>query len=138
MTDVIDTLAGAIAARTRLDAAQVRTALAAAFALIRKHGDAAKVAALFGALPGAEALSASGPALPKPGLLGGMMKAAGGGAMADGMAMLQQLSKSGIGSTDLQQALPIAAEWVQAHTGADLLGDALATIPGAGGLLGRA
>lgn len=137
MIDAIDSLAEAIAARTRLDAAQVRTALAGALALIRKHGDAGKVAALFEGVPGAEALSASAPPLPKPGLLGGMMKAAGGGAMADGMAMLQQLSKSGVGSVDLQQALPIAAEWVEAHAGADLLGEALASIPGAGGLLSR-
>ncbi len=134
---MIDTLADEIAARTRLDANQVRTTLAGALALIRKHGDAGKVAALFAAVPGAAALTDTAPALPKPGLFGGVMKAAGGAALADGMAMLQQLSKSGVGSVDLQQALPIAVEWVREHAGADLLGEALASIPGAGGLLSR-
>lgn len=137
MTDMIDSLAEAIADRTRLDATQVRTTLAGALSLIRKHGDATKVAALFEAVSGAQALSEAGPPLPKPGLFGGVMKAAGGGALADGMAMLQSLSKSGIGSVDLQQALPIAADWVRAQTGRDLLGEALASIPGAGGLLSR-
>jgi hypothetical protein len=137
MPDLIDTLAAEIAARTPLDATQARTVLAGALALIQKHGVQEKVAALLAGVPGAEALAASAPALPKRGLLGGMMSAAGGGAMADGMAMMQQLSKSGVSSTDLQQALPVAVQWVQAHTGSDLLGEALTSIPGVGGLLSR-
>jgi hypothetical protein len=134
---MIDELIHEVAAKTRLDASQARILLADALALIRKHADPAKVAALFEATPGAEALAAGAAPLPKSGLLGGAMRMAGGGALADGMAVLQSLSKSGIVQADMQAALPIAVRWVKERAGADLLGEALQSIPGAGGLLSR-
>lgn len=133
---MIDELVGEIAAKTRLTPDQASRLLAGALALIRKHADPAKVAALFDATPGAAGLALAAPPLPKPGLLGGMVKAAGGAAMADGMALLQQLSKVGVGAVDLQDALPVASDWVRERTGQDLLGEALTSIPGAGRLLG--
>jgi Protein of unknown function VcgC/VcgE (DUF2780) len=138
MTDLLDALAGEIAARTPLDAIQARTALAGALSLIEKHAHGEKVEALFNAVPGARALAAEAPtASGGGGLFGGLMSAVGGGALAEGMAMMQSLSKSGISSADLQKALPVAMEFLKGHAGADVLGDALASIPGAGGLLSR-
>lgn len=133
---MIDELVDEIAAKTRLNPEQARRLLAGALALIAKHADPGRVAALFDATPGAQGLARAAPPLPKPGLLGGMVKAAGGAAMSDGMALLQQLSKVGVGTVDLQNALPVASEWVRQRTGDDLLGQALTSIPGAGRLLG--
>lgn len=140
---MIEDLIVEISAKTPLSHDQARKALACALSLIAKHGDGAKVAELFAAAPGAQALAAEGASQPaKGGLFGGLMKAAGGAsgaAMSDGMAMLQTLSRAGVDQDGLKAMLPVAAAWVRERAGGrDLLNETLASIPGVGGMLSRA
>lgn len=133
---MIDDLIAQAAAATRLDAAQVRTALAGALALIDRHGDAAKVQALYDAAPGAQGLAGEGAGiLPKKGMMGGLMAKVAGGPAADAMALMGRLQKDGISMEDLKALLPVAMEWVRAQTGRDLLREVAASIPGVGQML---
>ena len=135
---MIDELCAEGARQTRLDARQVREALAGSLGLIRKHADPGRARELFQAVPGAEALAAG--AVPKGGgLMGGLMKGvggAGGAAMSDAMALQGRLAKAGVSLDDLKQLLPVARAFVQQKTGRDLLGDTLRSIPGVGSMLG--
>ena len=139
---MLDELFTEAATKTRLSESQVIAALAGALGLIRKHGDPAKVQALFGAVPGtAELAEAGAEAAPKGGggLFGGIMKAAGGSggaAMSDALALQNRLQKQDVRSEDLKQLLPVARRFVERKTGRDLLGDTLRSIPGVGGMLG--
>ena len=138
---MLDELFTEAATKTRLNETQVIAALAGSLGLIRKHAEPAKVQALFAAVPGTADLAAAGAeAAPKSGgLLGGLMKAAGGSggaAMSDAMALQNRLHKQNIHSDDLKQLLPVARAFVERKTGKDLLGDTLRSIPGVGGLLG--
>ena len=138
---MLDELFTEATAKTRLNERQVIAALAGALGLIRKHGDPAKVQALFAGVPGtADLAAAGGEAAPKSGgLLGGLMKAAGGAggaAMSDALALQTRLNKQDVHSDDLKQLLPVARAFVQRKTGKDLLGETLRSIPGVGGMLG--
>ena len=138
---MIEELFGEAAARTGLKEPQVIAALAGALGLIRKHADPAKAQALFAAVPGTADLAEAGAeAAPRTGgLLGGLMKAAGGSggaAMSDAMALQGRLQKLGVSTEALKQLLPVARAFVERRTGRDLLGDTLRSIPGVGGLLG--
>ena len=138
---MIEELYAEVAGKTRLDERQVKTALAGALGLIQKHAEPAKTQALFQGVPGTEPLAASGAQAAKGGggLLGGLMKSAGGAkgaAMADALALQGRLGKQGIGQDDLKQLLPIARSFVQRKTGKDLLGDTLRSIPGVGPMMG--
>ena len=138
---MIEELYAEAAGQTRLNERQVRDALAGALGLIQKHADPAKTQALFQAVPGTQALAASGMQAPKGGggLFGGLMKAAGGAggaAMSDALALQGRLGKQGITQNDLKQLLPIARGFVRRKTGQDLLGDTLKSIPGVGSMLG--
>jgi len=134
---MIEDLVTEAATKAGLSPDQARTALSAALALIKKHGDAGKVAELLREIPGAEALAAKGAALTetKPGLMGGLLKGVGGGAMSDAMAMGPRLVREGVTTSDMQTILPVAMAFVRQHTGRDLLRDVLASIPGIGTLL---
>jgi hypothetical protein len=134
---MIEDLVGQAAAKAGLSPEQTRTALSAALSLIRKHGDPAMVAALLGAIPGAEAMAQKGDALSQtgPGLMSGLLKGVGGGAMSDAMAMGPRLAREGVTTSDMQTILPVAMAWVREKTGRDLLRDVLASIPGIGKLL---
>lgn len=138
---MIDDLIDLLAHRTRLDAAQSRAVLAGALGLLDKHAAPGKMTALYVAVPSAHELAGTPEARPKSGggLFGGLMKSAGGlsgAAMADAMGLLSRLQKQGVEKADLKAALPIAEEWVRVRTGHDLLGEALASVPGVGALLG--
>ncbi|WP_369058159.1 hypothetical protein ABOZ73_10815 [Caulobacter sp. 73W] len=140
---MIEDLIAEISARTPLNPDQARKALTGALSLIAKHGEPAKVAELFAAAPGAQALAAEGAVQPaKSGLFGGLMKAAGGAsgaAMSDGMAMMQSLSRAGVDQDGLKAMLPVAGAWVRERAGGrDLLNETLTSIPGVGGMLSRA
>jgi len=138
MTSIDDLIAeGAL--RTRLDPAQVRATLAGALGLLDKHADRAPVDQIYAAVPGARELAASPDGRVKGGgLLGGLMKSAGGvsgAAMADAMGMLSKLQKQGVEKADLKALLPVAEAWVRERTGRDLLREAVASVPGVGALL---
>ena len=139
---MIDELVRDAAQRTGLSEDQAQLGLSAALSLIEKHGDPVKVAELLDEIPGAAKLAADGSALTKQksgGLMGGLMRAAGGAsgaAMSDAMAMGQRLARQGITTSDMQAILPVAMAFVRERTGRDLLREVLVTIPGLGKLLG--
>lgn len=138
---MIDDLIDQISRQTSLDAAQARAVLAGALGLLDKHAAPEKMTALYVAVPSAHALTSTPEAKTRPGggLFGGLMKSAGGlsgAAMADAMGLLSRLKKQGVEKADLKAALPLAEEWVRIRTGQDLLGEALASVPGVGPLLG--
>lgn len=136
---MIDELIPHAAARTRLSETQVIAALAGSLGLMKKHGDPARVHALFDGVPGASDLAEAGEAAapkPKGGLFGGLAKAAGGAAAPDALALMDQLKRQGVHGDDLKGLLPVARDWVRDRTGHDLLGEALKSVPGAGAALG--
>ncbi len=138
---MIDELIGRAAGATGLNPDQARAGLAAALSLINKHGDDGKTGALFNAIPGSQDLAQEGDAMTAQksgGLLGGLMRGAGGeggAAMSDAMAVGQKLAKQGVTLADMQNILPVAMEFVREKTGQDLLHDVLGSIPGIGGML---
>jgi len=126
--------------RTRLDEDQVHLSLAGALGLLDKHAAAEPMAALYQAVPGAQALATSPEGRSKSGggLFGGIMKSAGGvsgAAIADAMGLLSRLQKRGVEKADLKTLLPVVEDWVRVRTGRDLLREALASVPGVGPLL---
>lgn len=126
----------------RLSESQVLAALAGSLGLIEKHGEPGKVRALFDGVQGTADLAEAGAATASNsggGLLGGMMKAAGGAggaAISDALALQKRLNRLGVANEDLRRLLPLARGFIERRTGRDLLGDALKSIPGVGGLLG--
>jgi hypothetical protein len=138
---MIDELVTRSAEATGLSPDQARLGLSAALSLIQKHGDADKVGALFDHIPGAADLAEQGAAMTAQksgGLLGGLMRGAGGAsgaAMSDAMALGQKLAKQGVTTSDMQNILPVAMDFVREKTGSDLLRDVLASIPGLGPLM---
>jgi hypothetical protein len=134
---MIEELLPEAAAKTGMNETQVLAALAGSLGLIKKHGDPARVQALFAGVPGTADLADAGQAAapkPKGGLFGGLAKAAGGAAAPDALALLDRLKGQGVGAHDLKSLLPVARTFVQGRTGKDLLGDALRSVPGAGAL----
>lgn len=138
---MIDELIARSAAATGLSADQARTGLSAALSLIQKHGEPAKVAELFEQIPGTSGLAEEGAAMTAQksgGLLGGLVRSAGGSAgaaMSDAMALGPKLAKQGVSTNDMQNILPVAMSFVQEKTGRDLLREVLATVPGLGSML---
>lgn len=137
---MIDDLIDLVASRTGLDHGQARAVLAGALGLLDRRASTQTMNALYAALPSAHALASTPEAKFRPGggLFGGLMKSAGGvsgAAMADAMGLMDRLRKLGVEKSDLKAALPLAEEWVRARTGRDLLGDAMASVPGVGALL---
>ena len=138
---MIEDLVQRAAEATGLSGQQARLGLSAAMSLIQKHGEAGKVAELFSAIPGSEALAQEGAALTQQksgGLLGGLMRGAGGAggaAMSDAMALGPKLAKQGVTTSDMQNILPVAMQFVRERTGRDLLHDVLGSIPGLGPLM---
>lgn len=137
---MIDQLFTEASTKTGLSESQVIAALAGSLGLMKKHGDPARVQALFSAVPGTSDLAEAGQAAapkPKGGLFGGLTKAVGGAAAPDALALLDRLKAQGVDGDKLKSLLPVARDWVRAQTGGrDLLGDALKSIPGAGPALG--
>ena len=138
---MIDELIQRAAAATGLSTEQSRLGLSAALSLIQKHGQSEKVGELFEKVPGSAALADEGGAMTAQksgGLLGGLMRGAGGAsgaAMSDAMAIGQKLAKQGVTTSDMQNILPVAMNFVHEKTGGDLLREVLTSIPGLGPLM---
>lgn len=119
---------------------QARAALTGALGLLDRHAGRDTLAALYDAVPGAEAAARSkGAERPKRGLFGGIMASAGGvsgAAVAEAMGLLNRLKDQGVDKAELKRLLPVARERVRAATGRDLLGEAVRSVPGVGPLLG--
>ncbi|HEX8471537.1 MAG TPA: hypothetical protein VF633_10520 [Brevundimonas sp.] len=118
------------------------TALVGALGLLEKHAEVEARDAFYAAVPGAAVLARSPEARPRGGgLMGGLMKSAGGvsgAALADAMGLLDRLKKVDVGKAELKRLLPAARNAVTQATGRDWLGEAVRTIPGVGALLGDA
>ena len=128
------------AAAAGLDTDQAGAVLVGALGLLEKHADPDARDAFYVAVPGAAALARSPEAKPRGGgLMGGLMKSAGGvsgAALGDAMGLLDRLKKVGVGKDELKRLLPAARSAVTQATGRDWLGEAVRTIPGVGALLG--
>ncbi|WP_395652255.1 hypothetical protein [Brevundimonas sp.] len=136
----LDDLISAAADKAGLTPEQGRAALVAALGLLDKHAEPEAMAAVYAAVSGAREAAQSDEAKPpRGGLMGGLMKSAGGlsgKAIADAMAVLGRLEKIGVGRDELKRLLPAARNRLRAVTGADPLGEAVKTVPGVGALLG--
>lgn len=138
---MIDELVQRAAGATGLTQDQTRMGLSAAMSLIQKHGEPGKVERLFGAIPGSQDLAAQGSAMTagkSGGLMGGLLRGAGGAggaAMSDAMAIGQKLTKEGVTTSDMQNILPVAMDFVREKTGSDMLREVLTSIPGLGPLM---
>lgn len=129
------------AAAAGLDEADAWTAMTAALGLLDKHADPDAVQAMYDCIEGSERLSRSDEAKPRAGggLFGGIIKSAGGvsgQAVADAMGVVERLKRRGVSKEDLKRLLPAARESLREAAGRDLLGQAISTVPGVGGLLG--
>lgn len=124
-----------------LDQAHAWAAMSAALGLLHKHAQPTALQPLYDAVEGAELLARSDEAKPTAGggLFGGVLKSAGGvsgQAMADAMGAMDRMKKQGVSSDALKRLLPAARQALEAATGRDVLGQAIETVPGLGGLLG--
>lgn len=132
-------IAGA-ASKAGLTPEQAHIALTSALGLLDKHAEPEALAGVYAAVPGAEALARSDEARPpRGGLMGGLMKSAGGlsgKAIGDAMAVLGRLEKIGVSRDDLKRLLPAARNQIRNATGRDWLGEAVRTVPAVGSLLG--
>ena len=136
----IETVMSAAAAQAGLAPEPARTALISALGLLDKHADPEALTAFYAAVPGAEVLARSDEARPpRGGLMGGLMKSAGGlsgKAIGDAMAVLGRLEKIGVDREALKRLLPAARDQIREATGRDWLGEVVKTVPGVGPLLG--
>ncbi|WGM48950.1 hypothetical protein KOAAANKH_03865 [Brevundimonas sp. NIBR10] len=136
----LDDLISAAADKAGLTPEQARAALVSALGLLEKHAEPEAMAAVYAAVSGAREAALSDEAKPpRGGLMGGLMKSAGGlsgKAIADAMAVLGRLEKVGVGRDELKRLLPAARNRLRTVTGADPLGEAVKTVPGVGALLG--
>ena len=136
----IDDVISAAAARAELTPEQGRTALVSALGLLEKHAEPQALVGLYEAVTGARDLALSEEARPpRGGLMGGLMKSAGGvsgKAIGDAMAVLGKLEKIGVDRDALKRLLPAARDQIRQATGRDWLGEAVKPVPGVGALLG--
>lgn len=136
----VEHVIAAASAKAGLTQEQGEAALTSALGLLDKHADADALAGFYAVTPGAEALARSDAAKPpRGGLMGGLMKSAGGlsgKAIGDAMAVLARLEKIGVGRDDLKRLLPAARDEIRTATGRDWLGEVVKTVPGVGALLG--
>jgi hypothetical protein len=141
---MIEELVQKCAAAAGMAPDKARETLAAALGLMKTHADPVKLAELFAAVPGADALAAQGQAIaPKKGggLLGGLMKTvggSGGAALSDAMAMATRLNADGVSNGQLKKLLPVAEDWVRERTGRDLLHEVFMSVPGVGAFINKA
>lgn len=136
----IEDVIAAAAAKAGLSPDQARTALVSAMGLLEKHAEPEALAGFYAAVPGAQDVALSEEARPpRGGLMGGLMKSAGGvsgKAIGDAMAVLGKLEKIGVDRDALKRLLPAARDQIRDATGRDWLGEAVRTVPGVGALLG--
>lgn len=135
-----DSIVAASAADAGLSESQGAAALSGALGLLDRHAEREPLAALYAAVPGAEAAARSKAAeRPRRGLFGGIIASAGGvsgKAVAEAMGLLERLKDGGLDKDDLKRLLPAARDRVRTATGRDLLGEAVKSVPGVGPLLG--
>ena len=115
---------------------KARLVMKAALGMIHKYAADDARRDLYASVSGCKAAAQDSESRPKArkGLFSGMLGGLGGqrgAAMADGMGLLDRMSKQGITRSSMRKLLPAARSVVVSETGQDLFGRALATIPGA-------
>jgi len=137
----IDDIIAAAAEKARVTPEQARAVVAASLGLLVKHAAPEALAPALAAMPGAEAIARSSEARPpRGGLFGGILKATGGlsgAVVADAMGMMDRMKKLGLERVDVKRILRSVRHQVQTSSGEDLVGAALKTVPGVGGMLGE-
>jgi hypothetical protein len=123
-------LVARIAQATGLDRERAERGLAIVLALIKSHGDAKKVTALFEKMPGAEEL-AEGQAAAKSGLIGRL----GGGLMGAPLAAVSQLQAAGFSMAQIKVLGSEVLTYAREKAGDRLVREAAGSIPGLAGYL---
>lgn len=136
-----DAMVARAAETASLPPPQVAILAEGALSLLEKHARPDLMRPIYAAIAGAEtrALAAREAKPPRGGLLGGLMRNAGGlsgAAIADAMALSDRCARAGMDRDALKRALPALRDVVRQETGRDLLGEALRSVPGVGALLG--
>jgi hypothetical protein len=118
-------LVARIAQATGLDQERAERGLAIVLALIKSHGDAKKVTALFEKMPGAEQL-AERQAAAKSGLIGRL----GGGLMGAPLAAVSQLQAAGFSMAQIKVLGSEVLTYAREKAGDRLVREAAGSIPG--------
>jgi hypothetical protein len=124
-------LIGRIAEVTGVDRAKAETGLSIILSLIRSHGEPQKVAALFGKLPGAEALATRQSGTRAGGLLGKL----GGGLMGGPLVAVSQLQAAGFSMAQIRSLGSEVLTYAREKAGDRLVREAAGSIPGLSGYL---
>jgi hypothetical protein len=117
-----------IAAKTGIAPETAEKGVGIMLALVKTQGHQARMAELFGRLPGADALVARHGG-------GGFMAKLGGGAMGGPLAAVAQLASAGIGMDHMKVLGAETIAWAKSKAGDDLVRQVAGAIPGVGGYL---
>lgn len=124
----MDELIAKIATQTGLDEAVARQAVAIVLAFLQKEAPAADIAAMFAAMPGAEALAGEAPSGG-----GGVMGAIGGFMPGGGlMALAGQLTSAGLSMDQMGDLGRELFAHGRAAAGEDVMGSIVGSVPGLG------
>lgn len=137
----IDAVVTEAASRLDLSRHQIEAVATGALGLLDRHASPDLMRPIYDAIAGSEARAVDerGRKAKGGGLFGGVMRSAGGlsgAAIADAMGLADRLKDQGIDRDMLKRALPALRAVVREQTGRDLLGEAIRSVPGVGGLLG--
>ncbi|WP_293853401.1 DUF2267 domain-containing protein [uncultured Alsobacter sp.] len=127
----MDELVTKIADATGLDAAAASGAIGIVLDFLRKEAPADKVAAMFSAMPGAEALADQAAASDTGGKPGGLMGALGGLMGGGGlMALAGKLTGAGLSMDQMQTLGRELFAFGREKAGEDAMGEVVASVPG--------
>jgi hypothetical protein len=118
-------LVARIADVTGLDAAKAEIGLSIVLSLIKNHGDAEKVTALFRELPGADELAAR-----HSGARGGLLGRLGGGLMGAPLVAVSQLQAAGMSMAQIKSLGSEVLAYAREKAGDRLVREAAGSIPG--------
>jgi hypothetical protein len=124
----MDGLINLIVAETGLDAATSEKAVGILLNLVATQGDKAKVAELFAAMPGADALIKAHGGDGAAG--GGLMGMLAGGMMGGPLAMITKLQAAGLSMDQVKSVAVLTLNHAKATAGPELVRAAAANIPG--------
>jgi hypothetical protein len=120
-----------IAEVTGVDEAKAETGVSIILSLIRSHGEAEKVTALFEMLPGADALATGQSRARAGGLLGKL----GGGLMGGPLVAVSQMQAAGFSMAQIRSLGSEVLNYAREKAGDRLVREAAGSIPGLSGYL---
>lgn len=125
----MDELIARISAAAGLDAATATKAIGIVFAFLRKEAPAEDVAAMFAALPGAEALADAEAGAKSGGVMGAIGGLMGGGGI---MALAGQLGAAGLSMDQMSTLGRELFAYGREKAGEDRMGAIVGAVPGLG------